>query len=551
MEQFIEDLAQSLGELGLPAGRLHGDGRDGGVPRLHRPGRVHDHPRRRAGRRGHALDPAPDRDRRGPRSWSATRSGSASAAGSGATSSLRARAPRPPHRGAPAEGRGLLRATRRQDDLHRPLARLRAAADAVHGRHVGDDLPPLPSLRRAERRALRQRPSACSGYIFWRSFEQVAATAGRGRDRVRRSWSRSSIGGCSGVQAAAPPRAAARGWRRCFERPGAAAAAAAARGVAGRASGAWRCGRSGATSLRAAGPLIAPPLRFLGAAAHAGRARHRAHDAARDRGGLRLHVFVLHIDLLRPTPLLTPGRRDRARHRARHRDAAALTTLAKVITRDRLLARGPAIVRGGDRACSSARRRVADAVVLAVGLRDHADRASTIIEGGGRAPAAGRSARRRRRLRAFPPATPPWPSPIWRSRSSPRARSAQPHLARRADRRRTAAAPRAIGLSRVYLRVHYLSDVGRRLGARRWPCSRSAAPSPWSSTICARIGRDADRGRAAAAREHSQPMDSLTVTYMILGAAGVLGLGALRGADPRAGVDRLRAHLGAVRRRAS
>ena len=45
-------------------------------------------------------------------------------------------------------GRGVLRQARRQDDHPGPVARLRAAADALHGRQLGHALPALPALRR-------------------------------------------------------------------------------------------------------------------------------------------------------------------------------------------------------------------------------------------------------------------------------------------------------------------------------------------------------------------------------------------------------------------
>ena len=492
VERLIEDIADGPRRVGVPAGRLHGDGRDRRLPRLRRAGRVHDHPRRRAGRRGHALDPAPDRDRLGLAAWSATRSASMLGRRLGREFALKHGPQRAAHRGALQEGRGLLRQTRRQDDLHRALARLRAPADAVHGRRVGHELPALPALRRARRRAVGAT-WCLLGYIFWQSFEQVASIAGRGAiafaillGLVRRRL--------PGGQAPAPPRAApARSRRGSSARP------------SGRCCGRWRLVRAravdrcpAALALRAA-PAVAADR--AAAAVPRSRGSHPASSASssprcsRSRA-CRSTWSCCRSTCSRPTPLL-PGRRDRARHRARHRDRAAdharqgagvigslwFVVLVHVLRHCAFLLARRRVGRGGragGRVRRSPRSRSRSSSARSTG-RARPTRSSTST--GSRT----RPATRRMAVTYLAIA-------VVLSRAVPAARRVALVIG-------GAVLAVAIGLSRVYLRVHYLSDVsggwavgpGRLLALR----SRRARRRLSASTIGAARPRPTP-GRAPA-----------------------------------------------------
>ena len=221
-------------------------------------------------------------------------------------------------RGALREGRGVLRATRRQDDLLRPLARLRAAADALHRRRVGDALPPLPPLRRPERRAVGG-DLLPAGLHLLAQLRAGHEHRGPRRDRVRRAGRRCSSA-ATGVQAPAPPRAAAavRGAgssarrERPVLRPAGVPSARALWLVLLRPL--WRY------VLRPLWLLIAPPLRFLWARLTPGRARHRAHDAARGRGRRDLHGRAADRPDRDADAAAARATTTALRHRARHRD---------------------------------------------------------------------------------------------------------------------------------------------------------------------------------------------------------------------------------------
>ena len=147
--------------LDLPAGRGLRLRRDRGLRRPSRPRRDGDDPRRRHRRPGRDRHLPADRDRLGLR--------------------IRRRldqllhrppararvpdAPRPAlrhRRGAAGTGRRLLRAPWRQNDLPRPLRRLRARLRALHRRQLRDALPGLRPLQHPRHRALGQQRARSS-----------------------------------------------------------------------------------------------------------------------------------------------------------------------------------------------------------------------------------------------------------------------------------------------------------------------------------------------------------------------------------------------------
>ena len=158
--------------LDLPAGRRLRLRRDRRLRRPARPRRDGDDPRRRRRRPGRDRHLPRDRDRLGLR--------------------LRRRhdqllrrppararvpdAPRPALRGrqgAARPGRRLLRPPRRQNDLPRPLRRLRARLRAVHRRQLGDALPGLRPLQHPRHRDLGRARAILLGYLFSRSIDSV------------------------------------------------------------------------------------------------------------------------------------------------------------------------------------------------------------------------------------------------------------------------------------------------------------------------------------------------------------------------------------------
>ena len=241
------------------------------------------------------------------------RSASTSASGSAATSSS-STGPRCASRQETfVKVEDFFAKTRRQGDLHRPLARADPPADAVHRRRVGHELPPLPSLRRAGRGPLGHDLVPARLHLL---AELRAGREHRGsRDDRVRDPGRPVRRRLPGRQAPAPPRAA----------PGVSRT-----GSSGRDS-ARCCGRS-RTSCAASGwllrpvwryvlrplwLLVAPPLRFLWARLTPGELGIELTTLA-TVAAVGIYIVVLQIDLLE-TDALLPGRQHGARYRARHR----------------------------------------------------------------------------------------------------------------------------------------------------------------------------------------------------------------------------------------
>ena len=340
----------------------------------------------------------------------------------------RARLPRAPrtaaedHRGAPPDGRGVLRPPRRPDDPDRALHRPRARARAVHRRRVEDGAAARSSPTTSSARACGRRCSACSATSSGSRSTRSRSTSARARRRSR-AWWWSASRSVFAVRLRRDPEMRARVQRRLDANP------------------VWR---------RVRGPLVlrlGPP--------HAGPPRARADDAAGARGRRLLHVTS-------GSRRCSAPRSSRGSTTGRSTIADALYTpvaddIVSVLTHVGslpvtltavLLTAGWAIRRAAPRARAS-RSIAAYAVTFAA---VHIGKAATDR------PRPVGSARRRPRGWRIPRATAPTPSRWWRARScSPAAATGWRRASRSSPSR--SRSPLGVAASRVYLRVHYLSDV--------------------------------------------------------------------------------------------
>ena len=168
------------------------------------------------------------------------------------------------------EGRGLLPPPRRQDDLHRPLDRVRAAADAVHGRGVGHALPALPALRRARAPGLWTPTFCLLGLHLLAELRRRSRTSpARARSRSASCWWSSSAA-YQAIKRLRHARGAAGASPRWLERQGErpvlrplvrAAPSSAALWARTAAAGLALSSRSRPSCVGS--PWLAPPLRFL------------------------------------------------------------------------------------------------------------------------------------------------------------------------------------------------------------------------------------------------------------------------------------------------
>ena len=323
------------------------------------------------------------------------------------------------------------------------------------------------------------------GYVFWRSFDQLTAWVSRGLFAFG-LFVALIVGIVFLVRLQRSPELR-RADRQVDRRAAREAAAAPGRAVPARGLAARRA--AAGTAVAAAGALRLEPL-------HAGRPGPRGHDAARARRGRLVRVL--------------PARR-RARRRARqlHLDDFAFDIADRPLLR---AAQG----RGGLGHCARLVRG-----------RRRARRVDRAL--GGRAAPLPRC--RRCSWSAFlltwlavdvakeaydrprPPAATSRPR-AWRSLGPRRLRGRVGRLRRRARarRRRLGRALRArdrrgrarvvVGLTRVYLRAHYLSDVEGGVGLATAIFALLRASSRWSSGTCVRMGgrrheqRDLDLHRA-------------------------------------------------------
>ena len=260
--------------------------------------------------------------------------------------------------------------------------------------------------------------------------------------------------------------------------------------------------------------LIAPPLRFLWARLTPGELGIELTTLL-TIAAVGIYVVVLQIDLLQ-TDALLPGDTT-ALDIARDIESGFLTALAHVL---RVIGSLWFVGLCTVATCAFllARRRSADAIALAAGLAI-TEISTQIIKRAVERPRIRRTRYRRRpRVRRIPPG---------HASLSVTFLAIGVLLSRRLPTRIAlviigAALAAAIGLSRVYLRVHYLSDVtgGWALGLAAFLALRSRRHHRGlSASELPRLARGLHAGRTRSI------VDSLTVTYIILAASGVVGFG--------------------------
>ena len=215
------------------------------------------------------------------------------------------------------EGRGLLPTATAARRSSSGAGSACAPADAVHRRRVRHALPALPALRRARRRACGAPTFCLLGLHLLAELRAGRQHRRPGRARASRSCSALFVGGYQAFKRLRHPEQRAGASRAWLERQARAAAAAPA--------GAGWCAALGVVLrpfwryvLRPLWRAVAPPLRFLIGAPHAGRARHRADDAAGDRG-VSASTWSA-ADRPARDRRAAARRQHGARHRARHRD---------------------------------------------------------------------------------------------------------------------------------------------------------------------------------------------------------------------------------------
>ena len=248
IERLIEDIASGLGQWAYLLVAFMAMAETAAFLGFVAPGRVHDHLRRRARRRGHALDPAPDRHHVG-----VVRDRGRDRVLPRPPARARLRAPARPagadHRGALPQGGGVLPKTRRQGRLHRPLGGPGPPADAVPGRRIGHELQAVRPLRHPGRGPVERHLVPARLHLL--AELRAGGQHGRaGHDRVR-DPARAVRRRLPGDQAPAASRAA-RGAGTLARPPDPAAAPAPAglgraRGCGSRSarSGGTCCGRCG------------------------------------------------------------------------------------------------------------------------------------------------------------------------------------------------------------------------------------------------------------------------------------------------------------------
>jgi undecaprenyl-diphosphatase len=283
------------------------------------------------------------------------------------------------------------------------------------------------------------------GYIFWQSFEQVASTAGRGTIAFAVLLGL-FVGGYQAVKRLRHPeqRQAFAGWlERQSERPALRPLAYVARGLGWLLRPVWRY------ALRPLWLLVAPPLRFVWARVTPGELGIELTTLL-TVAALGIYVVVLQIDLL-DTRALLPGDYT-ALDVARDIESGFLTSLGYVL---RVI--GSLYFVG---ACTIAtcifllvRHRSAEAVALAAGFAI-TEISMQIIK---------RAVERPRPADAIYDAS-SFAYPSGHAALSVTFLAIGVLLSRRLPTRIAlvvigAALAAAIGLSRVYMRVHYLSDV--------------------------------------------------------------------------------------------
>ena len=284
------------------------------------------------------------------------------------------------------------------------------------------------------------------GYIFWRSFEQVASTAGRGTLAFAILLA-IFIGGYQAIKRLRHPeqREAFVSWlERQAERPLLRPLAWLVRGLGVTLRPVWRY------VLRPLWLLIAPPLRFLIARLTPGELGIELTTLL-TIAAVGIYLVVLQINLLQ-TDALLPGD-ETALDIARDIESGFLTAIAKVL---RVVGSLWVVGLCAVATCAFllARRRQAEAVALAAGLAI-TEVSMQIIK------------RAVERPRPPDPITNAdgWSYPSGHAALSITFVAIGVLLARRLPARLAlivigAALAAAIGLSRVYLRVHYLSDAG-------------------------------------------------------------------------------------------
>ena len=403
------------------------------------------------------------------------------------------------HRGAPGAGRGLLRPPRRQGDPHRALRRPRARDRAVPRRLVGHAAAALPALRRRRRRPVGHDVRPARLHLLAELQHSSSTTPRRARSRSARSSSL-VVGDRLARALAARARRTAGGCARWHRAPGRAARAAAA----GRASCA-----AGAHAARG-------PARFVWD-------RLTPGDLGLELTTLLAVAAVGAFVVRRATSsgsssaALLVGRRHGAAPGRPTCTPTRLVDVAKVVTRARLAA-------GGDRA----RRRCAGVVLAA--RREIASRRW-------RSSSASRSTYAAVHITKDAVDRPRPPRPLvdtdgaaaipsghaayavaWVAVAVALSR-ALPGLASRVRVRRRSAIVIAVvvGLSRVYLRAHYLTDVigGLGLGAALF-------------ALCGLVALVVGFVRDNAARAEPA-MSNESIIYLVAACSGVLGLAAYIG----------------------
>ena len=353
-----------------------------------------------------------------------------------------ARPARPDHRGAARAGRALLRPSRRQGRLPRPLGRARARRLAVRRRLLGHAAAALPALRHPRRGRDGDR-------LLPARLRLLALARPGARDRQTRACSRSGRRSWSSSRSSSPSR-----WLRVEENR--------------RQLDAW-------LDEQERTPVLGPPIRL---AARLGRRLARPARFVWDRltpGQLGLElttllavaavgsfVFFGYIIALDPITEQTAGDLRAARWSADAADGLA--------DRPREGAHAPRRAAGGGRRAAGHGDRAVVETPAAGGPRA-ARRARAHLrrrpphEGGARPPAPARPARRRGRL-GLPVGHAAY-AVCWVA-IAVALRHAFPGVRARAGVLASGIAIAvAVGLTRIYLRVHWFSDVAGGWGLAR------------------------------------------------------------------------------------